>query len=189
MPTYGAFVVLWWSTLSWLPERTRLLALLWTFVITGLLPMLFIGMMRLFGTVTDIGLNIRGQRPVPLLFTAVCYGSCGYYFIRLHAPEWFSLFFFGAMLVTVITAIVSFRWKISGHAAGVGALVALVVRLIGTGQCVLTEPLALLLGAIAVAGLTGTSRILLDRHSPSQVWAGYVNGVAGIMLVSELFAE
>lgn len=150
--------------------------------------MLMIGILRLCGLVSDAGLNIRAQRPLPLSFTALCYGVCGVYFIRLHAPVWFVNFFFGATLATVITVVVSTKWKISGHATGVGALVGLVVSL-AVSERLQTEPLMFIVGTIWIAGLTGTSRILLGRHTPPQVWAGYANGLLSIMLVSALFSH
>jgi membrane-associated phospholipid phosphatase len=69
--------------------------------------------------------------------------------------------------------IISLRWKISNHMASIGgltgALIALSLRLeINTSYI-----LALV---FLFAGLIGTARLILKKHNPLQIYAGYALG-------------
>ena len=71
--------------------------------------------------------------------------------------------------------LVNFKWKISAHMAGIGGFVALVCRINAGGDGVF-DLLPVICGAIFIAGILGTSRIAMERHTFWQVMAGAANG-------------
>ena len=63
------------------------------------------------------------------------------------------------------------KWKISMHGAGMGAIIGFVFALMYY-NLTLGEPLWLLIVAVLVAGLVGSARIILNKHTIWQVVAG-----------------
>ncbi|MDE6490244.1 MAG: hypothetical protein K2L49_03700 [Muribaculaceae bacterium] len=185
MPAYGTWLAMWGSPLAWLPERTRWYAVIYTAAITGLLPLTAILIMRLAGTVSDPSLRDRRERSLPYTIAALCYMACGWYFIQAHAPQWLVMFFAGGAAAIIVAAIVNLRWKISAHATAAGGLVALVIRLIVINRCGF-DLTGALTGVILAAGLSGTARLILNRHTPMQIWLGYINGLTCTLIASSI---
>ncbi len=63
-----------------------------------------------------------------------------------------------------------------------GGLVAFVVRLI-TEHLAMVNGQSWLIATIVAAGLVGSSRLLLNRHTPMQVLAGSANGFLCVYLM------
>ena len=183
MPTYGAWIALWGSPLAWLPARIRWNAVIYTLLLTCVIPLIFIGTLRLFKLVKHMALRNRTDRPLPYLVALMCYAVCAWHFYTAHAPQWFYMFFVGAGVSIVIVGIINFRWKISAHATAAGGLIAIVLHLILTNVHIydLIGPLT---AVIMMAGLSGTSRLILERHTPAQIWTGYINGFICVFIAS-----
>jgi membrane-associated phospholipid phosphatase len=87
----------------------------------------------------------------------------------------------GATLLAVIASAITLWWKISLHMIGVGALTGAFAGLALLSPNSFTM---LLILAILVSGLTGTSRLILSAHKPIEVYIGFLTGLA---LVLNLF--
>lgn len=185
MPTYGTWIALWGSPLAWLPTRIRWHAVIYTLVITCFIPLVLIGALRLFRVIRHIALRDRADRTIPYIAALLCYAVCALHFYTAHAPQWFYMFFVGAGVSIMIVGIINLRWKISAHATAAGGLTAIVVRLALTSVHIhdLTGPLT---AVIIMAGLSGTARLLLGRHTPAQIWAGYLNGFVCVFTAATL---
>lgn len=113
------------------------------------------------------------DRVLPLMFSAIYY-YVGYYLLgRLPIFPVYKIFLISTILVIILLMIISLRWKISNHMASIGgltgALIALSLRLeINTSYI-----LALV---FLFAGLIGTARMILKKHNPLQIYAGYALG-------------
>jgi membrane-associated phospholipid phosphatase len=85
-----------------------------------------------------------------------------------------------SVLTIVILLFITIRWKISAHMTAIGGLtgifLALSLRLNVNGSL-------LLCGLLLVAGMVGTSRILLGKHNPIQVYAGFLVGLVVNFLI------
>lgn len=185
IPAYGTWLAMWGSPLAWLPERTRWYAVLYTAGITGLLPAIAILIMRLSGAVSSPSLTRRDERTMPYIVAVLCYMACGWYFIQAHAPQWLVMFFAGAAVAIIVAAVVNSRCKISAHAVAAGGLIALVIRLIIIDRYGF-DLTGALTGVIIAAGMSGTSRLILGRHTPAQVWWGYLTGLVCTLGISGL---
>ncbi len=185
MPAYGAWIALWGSPLAWLPARIRWYAVIYVLCLTCIIPLAFIGLLRFFKVIKSTALRERTDRGLPYLVALICYAICALHFHQAHAPQWFYMFFAGAGVAILVVAIVNFWWKISAHATAAGGLVAIVMHMILMNIRIydLTDPL---IAVILVAGLTGSTRLLLERHTPGQVWAGYLNGFLCVFIASAI---
>lgn len=184
-PSYGTFLAMWFSLLVYLPEKTRWLAILATVIITGALPMLVIGSLFYMQRISDLGVNEKKDRLIPYIVAILCYAGCAVYFFRANAPVWFALFFAGAGLAVLVSTVVNTWWKISAHGAAMGGLVAILFRIVANGVNAV-EMTPVISVVIVVAGIVGTSRILLGRHTLMQVVTGFVNGFVCVYACSAL---
>lgn len=181
MPTYGVFLVLWVSVLCLLPYGTRVAVLLVCMGITCIVPLIFLSVLRHFKLVKDLHVEVREQRFIPYMFTAVCYLSAAYYLYYCHSPQWFIMFMVGSAVTVVVMALINLKWKISAHMAGIGGLVALVYQIHVQGLSAF-DLFWLLCFTIIVAGGLGSARLVLKRHDTLQVLAGAVVGFLCVSL-------
>jgi membrane-associated phospholipid phosphatase len=76
--------------------------------------------------------------------------------------------------MSITVTIINFWWKISIHAVGSGALIALVVVL----SIKMHTPLTwFLIPVIMASGLVMSARLWLNSHSPAEVWSGFLLGL------------
>lgn len=185
MPTYGVFLVLSVSVLCVLPYGTRVAVLLVCMGITCILPLIFLSVMRHFKLVKSLHVEVREQRLIPYLFTALCYFGAAYYLYYCHSPRWFMMFMVGSALTVVVMALINLKWKISAHMAGIGGVVALIYQIHAMGLSAF-DLLWLLCLAVLVAGALGSARLALKRHNTWQVLAGAVVGFLCVSLTMKL---
>ena len=185
MPTYGALLVLWTSVLCLLPPGTRVAVLVVCMGITCMLPIIFVSVLRHYELFDFGNFSSRRKRAFCYLFCAACNAAAGAYLLHSHAPMWFVSFMLGAAAAALVTAIVSWMWKISPHMAGIGTVIALICQLqsMGLGAIGLFW---LLCFAIMVAGLLGTALMALRRQTLWQLVAGVLVGYACVTITMKL---
>ena len=186
MPTYGVLLVLWCSYLSAQTTGTRATVLIVIFGITCILPMAFIAVLHNLKVVKSKRLEDRNERLLPYCFGVACYIGAAFYLNHVHAPSWFIMFIVGGILSCVVSLLINLRWKISAHAAGIAGIIALLTYMHTEGLEAF-DLFYVLLVAIVLAGMLGTARLLLKRHTLPQVVAGYINGYACVKLMMTLF--
>mgnify|MGYP000208837270 CR=1 FL=1 len=187
VPCYALTLALCTTGLSIIPLRMRLGVIGICALIICIMPAIAVFALYRAGIVTDPGLNLRKERTLPYCITMGCYLVCAYYLYHISAPLWLIGIMIGAMLAILINLIVNLRWKISGHMAAMGGLVAVDFFITLNGLAV-TAMLWTTIVTILLAGLVGTARIGLDRHTPMQVLAGTVNGFVCVYLCSWLLS-
>lgn len=181
VPTYGMIVAMWLTPLNVLPERNKILVTLLIALFTGLLPLLFIAGLIRMGKVSDNSISDRRQRPLPYSVTTVCYIAAALFLGSVRAPLWLQLFFYGAAFATLVALLISFGWKISAHTTALGGFVGLLGWLAIDGLADVNAMMLLSVGVI-LAGLVGTSRLALGRHTLGQVAAGFILGLICTLL-------
>ena len=175
MPTYGIIVSLWMSSLLVLTLPTKMTVLGVVFLITGVVPVLSFILLKYLKIIDDIHLNGRKERLLPYVIMIVCYVSTAIYLFMINAPEWMWMFMFGGGCATLVSLIINFKWKISAHMAGIGGLIGLLCRINAGGDGAF-DLLPVICATIFVAGILGTSRVAMERHTVMQVLAGTLNG-------------
>ncbi|MCH5225942.1 MAG: phosphatase PAP2 family protein [Muribaculaceae bacterium] len=182
MPVYGILFIFRLSILDVIPANLQTAV---TFVIAGInffAPMLLIFLLKIAGVVQDVGLNGQKERLVPYIITALCYGASAWFVASRGAPVWVSMFFCGGVVASLINMAINFKWKISAHAAAIAGIVALLIRL---QRDVAVEPrlFVWLIITVGAAGLLGSARIWMKRHTVWQVLAGYFVGFCSVFFM------
>ncbi len=185
MPTYGVFLALWVSVLCLLPYGTRVSVLLMCMGITCILPLIFLGVLRHFKLVKDLHVEVREQRLIPYLFTAMCYMVAAYYLYYSHSPQWFVMFMVGSGVTVLVMVLINLKWKISAHMAGIGGVIALIYQIHVMGLSAF-DLLWLLCFLVIVAGVLGSARLALKRHDLWQVLAGVIVGFLCVSMTIQL---
>lgn len=187
MPTYGSILVLWTSILCALPSGTRVTAVIVIMGITCIIPMTGIGLLHHFGFISDKRLNKPRERTIPYIIAVACYTAAVFYLDHIHAPSWFTMFAVGGLVTLVITATINVWWKISAHMGGTGGVVALIYQM-HKMNVEAFDLFWVLAAAVFLAGVVGTSRLILKSHNVAQVLAGFANGFLCVYLAMLLFS-
>lgn len=182
MPVYGIIFVFCLSVLDVVPPGLRVA---FTFIVFGInfcIPILLVLLLKFLGVIQDVGLNGRNERLVPYMITALCMGGTAWFLATRGAPLWLDMFYVGGAVGALVNLVINFKWKISAHAAGIAGIVALLIRL---EKDVAVEPrlFVWLLIVIGAAGLMGSARIWLGRHTAWQVLAGYAVGFCSVFFL------
>ena len=183
MPTYAVFTALWITILAIYPVSVRWNVTLMIWLITCILPILSFLLLYKLKVISNPGLNNQHERSIPYIITMVCYLGASYYLYHIHAPQWLWMFMVGGAIAAIVSFIVNIWWKISGHGAGIGGYIALLFRIAVDGLS-LYDIWPFISVAILLAGILGTSRIILKCHTLGQVLAGIANGFLWVFILS-----
>ena len=189
MVTYGITFALMGTFLALYPLRMKLLIWGSAFLSTAVLPGLFIYLLTRTGAASDLELTKRKERALPYLIVISSVALCLYFLYRMMMPFWLIAILMGICVALLIALCINFFWKISAHMIGIGGLLG---GLMGVARIHLINPYLLFIAVLLIAGLLGTSRIFLKRHTPMQVYAGFSLGfmctfVASMMSYIYLF--
>lgn len=183
MPVYGIVLVFMLTLYSYVPMGVKLGFTLIVAGITIVVPALMVLLLKRLGMVDNLGLNGRKERTIPYIITILCMGGTAVFLAMKGFPMWVVMFYAGGALAGLIEVIINNWWKISAHGAGVAGLVALLVRMSHTPM-VKPDVLTWLIVAVACAGLTGSARLWLGRHTLGQVLAGYAVGFCSVYFLT-----
>ena len=172
MPTYAFIIAFSCTFLKMLPGRACITVTLVTFGLTAMIPVIAIYLLHIARIIKDPLLNNRHDRLFPYIRSMLCYLATSLYLHFVHAPSWMMAFMIGGASLLAIIMLINIRWKISGHAAGMGALTALSVFLVYKGYSIIPGPWLPSI-IILLSGIVGTARMVLGRHTLTQVAAGY----------------
>jgi hypothetical protein len=174
MPLFGLLIIFSAPTLfGFLPPRVKTILFIIILINNVLLPLSLMPYFRYRNIISSWVIENRKERTVPLMATTFFYFLSAYIFLRFHIPLFLKLFIQVAAILSTAVTIVNFRWKISIHAAGVGALTAVVAVL---SVQMHTQLIWFLVAAILSSGLVLSSRLWLDSHNHGEVWFGYLLG-------------
>ncbi|MDR1860956.1 MAG: hypothetical protein LBR06_08580 [Bacteroidales bacterium] len=174
IPTWGFAMLLWsgiysaslHSGMRWEIMRT-------VFLTTCVFPAALMRIIELFPeSVAKLGTNM--ERVVPLLATALFYIIGANCIGNMPVHRVFRILLSSASFTVIILCLVSFSWKISVHAGGIGGMLGIVLALALHSVLNLWAPVSCI---ILLCGLIGTSRLLLEKHTVAQVFAGYLAGI------------
>lgn len=175
MPTFGFLLLMntgfYFALISYEAKKFILLIVIMSTFLLPLISMSFL----VFSSRFKINLDKSSDRVLPLLSTAVFY-YLGYYFLgKIPIYPVYRIVLISSVLTIAILLIISVKWKISAHLAGIGGLIgaflALSLRMNINSSLLLSS-------LIFVAGIVGTARIVLEKHTPIQVYAGFFLGFA-----------
>jgi hypothetical protein len=181
MATY-LFSLLAWalpSALFPIQASSHVTFILLLFIVTFLLPVLNIGIFRVFGTVKTYAMINRKERIIPFIFVSVIYVVITYLFYsrtRIGFGDNFMKLMMIIDLLVVVATLITFFFKVSVHCVAVWGMVGILLPLTKIAE--VNTLFHVTLGGIVIAGLVMSSRLQLDAHSPREVMVGSIVGLA-----------
>lgn len=173
IPTYCMTIAMWITPLILVSERVRFVTTVVVLGLTAIIPVVALLTMIHHGKVKDLDVSNRKERVRPVLMILTCYMLTLAYVFWVHAPWWLIMYFFSGCVTAFLMGLITLKWKISGHGAGIGNLIGFLTALCVHGLT-LIPIVPWIMVAIVVAGLLGSARIILHKHTPLQVIAGVV---------------
>ena len=174
LPTVGLMALFLFSYLNLLPWLFKIEVLLLVYLFTVVMPILIIRLYRHFQGWSLIELGRRERRAIPYIISIGCYFLCTYQMNALHIPHFMSSIVVAALFIQMICAIINSWWKISTHTAAIGGVAG---GLFAFGEIFAFNPVGWLCLVLIIAGLLGTSRMILRQHTLSQVLSGFGVGL------------
>ncbi|MGB0882848.1 MAG: hypothetical protein ACPGSO_07825, partial [Vicingaceae bacterium] len=176
MPIFGLYII--FNTDSYINyavhAELKQVVLTLVGISTFILPLLISVLLLNRKMINSLEMETQQERIIPYSFTIAFYIFALYMLNQLPIPPLIFKFIIGATLSIIIAFIVNIKWKISAHMIGVGGLFgALLCVSILMGIYVTPY----LIFALLIAGLVGSSRLILNAHTPSQVYIGFAVGV------------
>ena len=173
LPIVGITLLFLFSYLNMFPWSYKIQVLLMVYLFTVLLPTLLIHVYRRYQGWNLIELGHRERRMVPYILSIISYFTCVYVMEQLHMPHFMGSVIVAALAVQIVCALINVWWKISTHTAAIGGVAGALFAF----SCYLGfNPVWWLCLVIIVAGMVGTSRMILRQHSLSQVVGGFAVG-------------
>lgn len=182
MPVYASILAFNLSVLSFTGVGTRIVFTLIVMAFNMAVPAVLILLLKKLGIVRDVGLNNRDERFIPYLICIACLIGTALFMAYKGAPAWFVMFFFGGAAAGIVEVVINRWWKISVHAAGIAGIVAMLVHLM-IFDYTMPGIQTWLVISLVLAGLLGSARVWLGRHTVWQVLAGYAVGFAAVYLM------
>lgn len=155
-------------------------------IIFPLIPLL---MMYFLGMSNDFYLNNKKDRIIPIALTGIFYLWLYINMLNNNAiPIMFSCFLLGSTITLFICFFINLFTKISLHAAGIGGFMTGIIIAkyhfgyeyfqlsFGNFNYQVNSYLLIIL-ALIVAGIVGTSRLILKAHENEEIYGGYIVGI------------
>lgn len=176
MPVYAMAVMLFAALPGmFLPLRAKIILLSIVFLFTFFIPLLFVTLLIRYGRIRSFSISERSKRIIPLLFGAgMCYMTYRILGNIVRLDIVLAKLFFALAIFILLLAIITNFWKISLHMSAIGAM-CMLIFIVSYNTILL--PLIILL-----SGLLGSSRLWLQAHNSSQVYAGFCFGVSYLFL-------
>lgn len=175
MPLYALCIIFFAPTLMWyLPEKVK--KILFVIILTNnvAFPLAMMPFLKFRNLISSWTMDERSERTLPLLVLSILYSITSILVFRFQIPVLLKSFAFATSILSLALTVLNFWYKISLHAAGAGALTAVVLILSVKMHTSLTW---YLITVITFSGLILAGRLRLNMHNPVQVWTGYFTGL------------
>ncbi|RLD80147.1 MAG: PAP2 family protein [Bacteroidetes bacterium] len=183
MPTYALIIILNSGThYSYLPAQAQKIIYVLVFLSTFLIPVSIIPFLMQLKLVNGVDLKERKERIIPLSITAASYYFAFYLLSRLpfHVPQFLKILILASAILIVINLLINLKWKISSHLIGISGLLALIFTF---SIIYYANLLYVLILITLVSGVIAFARLKLEAHSPMQIYAGFLIGFSGMVLI------
>lgn len=136
-------------------------------------PTLYILVGVSLGKFTDIDVSVRSQRTGPFIFALIS-TLIGFFILEMNnAPKNLVTVMLAAFMIGLILMLITFWWKISMHASILSGSIAALAAIYGQ----------IVWPAFLLIILVGWSRVVLKRHTTTQVIAGSLLSITLILAV------
>jgi hypothetical protein len=142
-----------------------------------ILPLLTLPILWRFRLIRNLSLEDRQDR-VWMLLVIIILAFLGFWLLRLLAyTEMAQRLYLILVIQLSLVLIITLKWKISLHMIGIGSLcgVLLILEYFGFAQ-------GWLMVSFILAGLLASCRLYLKKHSPWQVYIGFLLGMGVVSI-------
>ena len=174
LPIVGLVALFLFSYMNLMPWGYKFQVLTMVYLLTVVLPTLLIRFYRHYHGWSLFELGSKERRMVPYVISILCYFTCIYLMDYLHIPHFMSSIVTAALFVQIACALINVWWKISTHTAAIGGVAG---ALFVFAEFFGFNPVWWLCLVFILAGILGTSRMILRQHSLAQVVAGFFVGI------------
>ncbi len=182
-PLYGSALILAVNPnlYGYFGEKVHFLWLIIVFILTCLFPAIWLVMMKRLEMIDNLQLDTANERIIPFIATATFYLMATWMFkpsVTMKVPSNLLIFYMmmGGTVAIFVSFFINIFSKISLHAVGGGSLIGLGMLMIRFSTYDLR---IVFIALILLAGLIGTARLVLEKHTPLQVFTGYLVGFTG----------
>jgi hypothetical protein len=174
MPLLAVITVLYTgSYLTFLNPGTKHLILLVIFLGTCVLPISLFPLYLYRKMISNIHLSVRNERLVPLFISMVFYYFTFHMLRRIPVSGVILSAMACSTLALFLLMVITTRYNISLHAAGVAGLAGFILAIAIRLGIVLEWQL---LTVILMGGIVGFARLQLNAHKPGEVYFGFLVG-------------
>lgn len=174
MPTYGIMLIFTYTYFGAFYSHRFWQVIMPALCFSSLIPAFLIFILYKIGIISDLSLKVRSERIYPYFITLLSYTVMIVYYYKMNMPNWFMMLMAASIAIMIIAILITFKWKISAHMFGVGGLTGGAMAICYFVER--TNPYLMFMGLFILAGLIGTSRLILKRHTLLQVAAGFMLG-------------
>ena len=111
MVTYGVALAFASTYLAVYPLQMKLLILSGVFLMTAVVPAIFIFLLVKYGNAGDYALTNRRVRTLPYLLYVASIVACAFFLLRMLLPFWLVVILFGTAAVMLIAMGINFPWR------------------------------------------------------------------------------
>lgn len=185
LPVYGLMMIFYTPTIFSYELAIRYdglkgTVLLLAFVNMTVVPVALMPLLRYKNIISSYTMNTRTDRIIPLAIGCLMYLLTTILFYSFQIPELIRSFVLATTILAVLVLIITTRWKISVHSAGLGSLLATVMALSTRMYANLT---LIWLAVILLSGMVMAARLYLRSHKPAQIYSGFALGFIVVWLV------
>lgn len=169
------------------PDHKKLLIYLFV-ALSAVFPILTILFFRINGTISTIFMDNRSERILPAIFVN---GSAITLYILLlkldpngYLPSAIYGLVLGSCIAVLLCTIITFRWKISLHSAGMGILTGFVFVYYNSMNL---YPFWVLPGVLIASGLVMSARMYLKAHTFAELFGGYALGTSVVAVTTWMY--
>lgn len=156
-----------------IPEKARWMMIGLIFITTFVVPVLLISIFN-YSMKKLVKTDEKEERYLPLAIAIIFYFFTYYLLNQVQLSPIFNIFNLGATSLLVLCLLINLIWKISIYMVAAGAVFG---AFLGITFTLNIEIIIILLIIIIISGAIGFSRLRKGKHSPAQVYAGFLLGV------------
>jgi len=154
-------------------------------VSTLLLPLVVVFILKGLNFIKSIKLENARERVIPLMAAMIFYFSLSHSFLNFDkikdfhavpAPLILQVLLLGSFWGIIALFMFNIFTKVSLHTAAAGSMVGIIIVMMMMPD-IHTNLIMPLFIAIILAGIIGTSRMILGAHQKGDIWVGYITGI------------
>jgi len=180
LPVYGLLIIFNAPTfLYYIPYDIKRIIFLLAMVNMTIVPLALMPFLKQRNLISSYSVETRIERVIPLGVGSMMYMITTFIFFSYQIPVLIKSFMLGASIGSFLLLVITFRWKISIHAAGMGGLLGSAMTMsvrTGANLAAFWVPL------IIIAGLVMSARLTLGSHTPAQAYTGFLTGFFSFFL-------